>query len=179
VVEHPGLVEERLGYGEGSPRIAWEEYPFGQLGGGHQVQGADGVLQGHAPTIDGRTSVEDCAEGPMASRRTTPKELPDAVRDAVERTVQATVGSAGRTRDRAQGAVDDLVETVDDLVKGSRQAVRGALDERLPATQDDVRALRSELRAIGRRLDAIEERLPAPRARKASAGGSSGSRRRK
>ena len=84
----------------------------------------------------------------MASRRTTPKELPDAVREAVERTVQATAGSAGRTRDRAQGAVDELVETVDELVKGGRQVVRGALDERLPATQDDVRALHSELRDV-------------------------------
>jgi hypothetical protein len=85
----------------------------------------------------------------MAGRRTNPKELSDAVRDAVERTVQATVGSAERTRD-----------TVDDLVKGSRKAVADALDERRPATHEDIRELQAELRAIGRRLDAIEERLP-------------------
>jgi polyhydroxyalkanoate synthesis regulator phasin len=85
----------------------------------------------------------------VARRRTNPKELSDAVRDAVDRTVQATVGSAERTRD-----------TVDDLVKGSRKAVADALDERRPATHEDIRELKAELRAIGRRLDAIEERLP-------------------
>jgi DNA-directed RNA polymerase subunit F len=90
----------------------------------------------------------------MARRRTKPKELPDALREAVERTVQATVGSAERTR-----------ETVDDLVKGSRRAVAGAIDERRPATGEDIREIRAELRAIGRRLDAIEERLPAKRKR--------------
>ena len=67
--------------------------------------------------------------------------------------MQATVGSAGRTRDRAQGTMDDLVD-----------AVRGAIDDRLlPATNEDMRELKAELRAIGRRLDAIEKKLPARR----------------
>jgi polyhydroxyalkanoate synthesis regulator phasin len=99
----------------------------------------------------------------MAGRRTTPRELQEAVRDAVERTVQATVGSAGRTRNRAQGAVDDLVGTVDELVRGAEAGLaksRRAVTDALPATQEDVRALRTELRRIGRRLDAIEARLP-------------------
>jgi polyhydroxyalkanoate synthesis regulator phasin len=74
------------------------------------------------------------------------------VREAVEKTMQATVGSAGRTRNRAQGTVDDLVD-----------AVRGAIDDRLPATGDDIRELKAELRAIGRRLDALEKKLPASR----------------
>ncbi len=73
--------------------------------------------------------------------------------------MQATVGSAGRTRDRAQGTVDDLVD-----------AVRGAIDDRLPPTNEDMRELKAELRAIGRRLDAIEERLPKKRG---ASGGSS------
>jgi hypothetical protein len=101
------------------------------------------------------------------------------VREAVERTVQATVGSAGRTRNRAQGAVDDLAETVDELVRGaesglarSGRAVRGAI----PATQDDLRAIRAELRAIGRRLESIEERLPARRKRSSSGKTRSGGR---
>ena len=97
--------------------------------------------------------------GQLASRRTTPKELPDAVREAVERTVQSTVGSARDTRHRAQGAVDELVEAA---VSRSR-AAREAIDDRLPATQDDVKGLRAELRRIARRLDAIEERLPPSR----------------
>jgi polyhydroxyalkanoate synthesis regulator phasin len=106
----------------------------------------------------------------VARRRTTPKELPDAVRDAVERTVQSTVGSAKDTRDRAQGAVDELVEAA---VTRSR-AARHAIDDRLPATHEDINEISVELRRIARRLDAIEKRLPAPRSR---AGG--GSQRRK
>src|SRR5215203_542993 len=107
----------------------------------------------------------------VAKRRTTPKELPDAVREAVDRTLQATRGSAVQTRDRAQGAVDDLVDTVDDLVKEAegrlvrgRRAAARAIDDVRPVTNDDLRELRSELRRIGRRLDAIEERLPAKKA---------------
>ncbi len=98
----------------------------------------------------------------MAERR----DISDALREAVERTVQATV----ETRDRAQGAASDLSSSVDDLLKGAekgltrrRHSVRAAVGERLPATQDDVKAMRAELRRIAQRLDAIEERLPAPR----------------
>jgi len=106
----------------------------------------------------------------VARKRTPAKELPDAVREAVDRTVQATRGSAQQTRDRAQGAVDELVETVDDLVKEAegrltrgRRAAARAIDDVRPVTQEDLRALHAELRRIGRRLDAIEERLPAKR----------------
>ena len=92
----------------------------------------------------------------MAKRRTSPSDIPDALREAVERTVEATRGSAQETRDRAQSALDEVVETLG----RSRSAVLGALDERRPATQEDVKELKAELRKIGRRLDAIEERLP-------------------
>jgi len=91
----------------------------------------------------------------------------DNLRDAVERTVEATLGSAGRSRSAAQGALDDLVDSVEELRKGAEQRLsRGrrsmteALEGRRPATYDDVKELRAELRAIGRRLDSIEERLP-------------------
>jgi polyhydroxyalkanoate synthesis regulator phasin len=100
----------------------------------------------------------------MASRRSSPKDVSDAVRDAVERTVQAGAGSAERGRDRAQGALDDVVDRVRDAeasISKSRRAVAGAVEDRLPATQADLRELKAELRKIGRRLDAIEERLPA------------------
>jgi polyhydroxyalkanoate synthesis regulator phasin len=107
----------------------------------------------------------------MARRPANPKELPDALREAVERTVESTLGSAGRSRDAAQGALDDLAETVEDLRKGaeqriarSRRAVAEAIDTRRPATYEDVRELKAELRAIGRRLDKIEARLPKGRA---------------
>jgi hypothetical protein len=108
----------------------------------------------------------------MAKRPAKPSELPDALRDAVERTVDATLGSAGRSREAAQGALDDLVGTVDELRRGAeqrisrgRRSVAGAIEGRRLATHDDIAALRAELRSIGRRLDAIEERLPAKRKR--------------
>jgi polyhydroxyalkanoate synthesis regulator phasin len=92
----------------------------------------------------------------MAKKRSTPGDIPDALREAVERTVEATRGSAQETRDRAQGVVDEVVEALEK----SRSAVLGAFEERRPATQEDVKELKTELRKIGRRLDAIEERLP-------------------
>jgi hypothetical protein len=111
----------------------------------------------------------------VARRRTDPRELPDALREAVERTVESTLGSAGRSRDAAQGALDDLAETVDDLRRGaedrlarSRKAVAEVIDTRRPATYEDIRDLQKELRAIGRRLDAIEQRLPAARKKPAA-----------
>jgi hypothetical protein len=101
----------------------------------------------------------------------------DNLREAVERTVEATLGSAGRSRSAAQGALDDLVDSVEDLRKGAEQRLargREALEGRRPATHDDVRELRAELRAIGRRLDRIEERLPKRRGAGSSAKRSSG-----
>jgi polyhydroxyalkanoate synthesis regulator phasin len=121
----------------------------------------------------------------MARRRTPPPPVPDAVREAVQRTVHATLGQAqqareetrGRAKDartRAQAAVDDVVkgarttrgraqEAVEGVVKGAEtvgERVREALDEARPASHDDMNELRGELRAINRRLDAIEKRLP-------------------
>jgi hypothetical protein len=91
-----------------------------------------------------------------------PRDIPDALRDAVDRTFRATVD----TRDRAQGAAGGITDAVDDLLKGaernlsrSRRSVRSAVEDRLPATQDDMKALRAELRRIARRLESIERRL--------------------
>ena len=101
----------------------------------------------------------------------------DNLRDAVERTVEATIGYAERSRSAAQGALDDLVDSVEDLRKGAeerlargRKSMTEALEGRRPATSDDIKELRAELRAIGRRLDKIEERLPK---RRSSGAGSS------
>jgi hypothetical protein len=108
----------------------------------------------------------------MAKRPGKPGDLPESLRDAVERTVEATLGSAGRGREAAQGALDDLAGTVDELRRGaedrlsrSRRSVTDAIEGRRLATHDDIGDLKAELRAISRRLDAIEERLPAKRSR--------------
>ncbi len=109
----------------------------------------------------------------MAKRPSTPGDL----RDAVERTVQATLGSAGRQRERTQGALDDLAGTVDQLRRGAEAGLargRRAIEERRPATSEDIQELKAELRRIGRRLDEIEERLPVKPSggkRSASSGG--------
>jgi hypothetical protein len=121
----------------------------------------------------------------MAKRPGKPSDVPEALRDAVERTVEATLGSAGRGRDAAQGALDDLAGTVEELRRGaedrlsrSRRSVAEAIEGRRLATYDDIGELKAELRAIGRRLDAIEERLPAKRTRSGakSAAGTTGER---
>jgi polyhydroxyalkanoate synthesis regulator phasin len=95
---------------------------------------------------------------------------PTNLRDAVEKTVEATLGSAERSRSAAQGALDDLVESVEDLRKGAeerlsrgRRSMADVIEGRRPATSEDIKELKAELRAIGRRLDKIEERLPAKR----------------
>jgi polyhydroxyalkanoate synthesis regulator phasin len=91
------------------------------------------------------------------------QQVPDAVRDAVERTIQATVGSAQITRERAQEAVDEIVRGAGAGAESLRDRIAEAFDERRPATHDDLKEIRSELRAIGKRLDSIEKRLPAKR----------------
>jgi chromosome segregation ATPase len=112
----------------------------------------------------------------MAKGPSTPGDL----RDAVERTVQATLGSAERQRERTQGALDDLAGTVDQLRRGAEAGLargRRAIEERRPATSEDIRELKTELRRIGRRLDQIEERLPAKRSGGAKRSASSGAKR--
>ena len=102
----------------------------------------------------------------MARRPSRSTELPDSLREAVERTVDATLGSAGRSRNAAQGALDDMVQSVDELRRGAEERLakgRRSIEGRRPANLDDIRELKRELRALGRRLDAIEERLPAKR----------------
>jgi hypothetical protein len=106
----------------------------------------------------------------------------DNLREAVERTVEATLGSAERSRSAAQGALDDLVDSVEELRKGAEQQLaRGrrsmteAFEGRRPATYDDIKDVRAELRAIGRRLDKIEEALPTGRAGGGSSAKHSGS----
>ena len=95
----------------------------------------------------------------------------DNLRDAVERTVEATLGSAEKSRSAAQGAIDDLVDSVEDIRKGAEQRLargRRSIEGRRPATYDDIKELQAELRAIGRRLDRLEEQVPKRRSSSSS-----------
>ncbi len=101
----------------------------------------------------------------MASkRRPGPQQVSDAVREAVERTVQATVGSAQLTRERAQEAVDEVVRSAEAGASSVRGRLVEALEDRRPVTYQDLEPLKKDMRAILRRLDEIEKRLPAKRA---------------
>ena len=138
MVEHPRLVEHGLGHRQRAVRIAGQQHPLGE-----PVRGAQMDRRGRHARGTSRLH-----RGHGAERR----DIPDALREAVDRTVRATVD----TRVRAQDAVDELTGTVDQVVKGaeknitrSRRTVRAAVEERLPATQDDVKAIRASLRRIG------------------------------
>lgn len=81
------------------------------------------------------------------------RDIQEALREAVDRTVRTTVG----TGQRAQGAAGGVV---DDLLRGAERSLTRGVRDLLPASQDDIRALRDELDRIDRRLEAIERRLP-------------------
>src|SRR4051812_14199364 len=100
----------------------------------------------------------------MARRRPTPQRLPDAVREAVERTIQTTLGGAQQTRGRAQGAIDEVVQGAEAGAKTVRARVRDVM----PATSDDIQALRAQIRALERRLDALEKGSPKPKPKRTS-----------
>jgi hypothetical protein len=108
----------------------------------------------------------------MARRRPQTPQIPDAVREAVERTVQATVGGAKEAqentnrrasgvRTRAASALDDIAKSAEAGAEVVQKRVREALEDARPATHDDVKAILKELRALNRRVAALEERLPA------------------
>ncbi|PZR67748.1 MAG: hypothetical protein DLM63_05520 [Solirubrobacterales bacterium] len=83
------------------------------------------------------------------ARKARGAEAADAVRGAVDRTFQATVGQAQITRERAQELVDELT--------GAAGRVRAVLDDVLvQSAGDDLRSLREELRALERRVRALE-----------------------
>jgi polyhydroxyalkanoate synthesis regulator phasin len=92
----------------------------------------------------------------------------DTLRNAVERTLAATAGSATETRDRAQGLLDDVVRRG----PGAREQVARRSEEattRLAEAIGDLRAADGEgLDQLTVRLAAIEDRLQAVETRLAA-----------
>ena len=90
--------------------------------------------------------------GPDPNEKATEGGLADALRTAVERTMQATAGSAAETRERASELVDEVVR------RG-----RGARDEIARRGQEaGVELARRGQEAtgeVGRRLELLEKRL--------------------
>lgn len=86
----------------------------------------------------------------MASRQ-RPREAADAVRSAVDRTVNATVGGASVTRERAQDLVDEVAQAA--------TRVREVIDDLRLATGEDLRTVHDDIRALERRVAALEHTL--------------------
>lgn len=89
----------------------------------------------------------------MASRQ-RPRDAADAVRGAVDRTVNATVGGASVTRERAQDLVDEVAQAAG--------RVREVIDDLRLATGEDLRAFHDDLAALERRVAALEKTLAGP-----------------
>ena len=92
---------------------------------------------------------------------TSDRGVGDALREAIERTWQATAGSAVSTRDRAGGLVDELArrgrDARDELAR--RGQVAGA--ELARRGQDAGAELTRRLETLERRLAEVEENLRA------------------
>ena len=88
----------------------------------------------------------------QASERGSEGGVADALRAAVERTMQATAGSAVTTRERATELVDDVVrlgrDARDELARRGQEAGAGLARRGQEATGE-----------VGRRLEALERRL--------------------
>src|SRR5256885_12853307 len=111
----------------------------------------------------GRTRRPAKATGPASAtrkrtsakrgRRTPAKGAPEAVRRAVERTVQSTVGSAGLTRDRAQEIVDEVVRRAEQSAARAGRGVRESVG----------RAGHRQAEAAAGVGDILPEAIPDPR----------------
>jgi polyhydroxyalkanoate synthesis regulator phasin len=122
--------------------------------------------------------------------------VPDAVRRAVERTFQSTLGSSPITRERAQELADDVLRRAEESAaragRGVRQAgqrqreaaagaaagvgdrLRDAIAEIRSIGGDELSQLRAEVETLRRRVDELERRLGASGAearRKPESGG--------
>src|SRR4051812_45245554 len=79
----------------------------------------------------------------------------DRVRGAVERTFQATSGSAGPARDAGRSVLDELASAA--------QRIRESFDDL--RVLEDVRGLRSEIEALSKRVAELERAAAAPAAK--------------
>ncbi|MEX0992441.1 MAG: hypothetical protein WDZ37_00430 [Solirubrobacterales bacterium] len=105
--------------------------------------------------------------------------VPDAVRRAVERTIESTLGSGAQTRERAQDLVDDVLRRAEqgaaratrgvrevtgkqrEAASGAGGRLRTAVQDLRLATGDDVRELRAAVERLDRRVAKLEKKLGA------------------
>jgi polyhydroxyalkanoate synthesis regulator phasin len=89
---------------------------------------------------------------PSASRKSG--NVPEAVRRAVEKTVQSTLGTAGASRERAQQLADDVLRraSVADRLRDAIQDLRT-----MSSAGDDIKELRAEVVALRKRVQQLEK----------------------
>jgi polyhydroxyalkanoate synthesis regulator phasin len=103
--------------------------------------------------------------------------VPDAVRRAVERTFQSTLGSSPLTRERAQELADDVLRRAEESAvragRGVRKAgvrqreaaagvgdrLRDAIAEIRSIGGDEIGQLRAEVQRLKLRVDELEQKL--------------------
>jgi hypothetical protein len=103
-----------------------------------------------------------------------PADIVEAVRGAVERTLQATTGGTEGARDRGRNLLDD--------VASAAQRIRESFDDL--RVLEDVRGLRAEIEALSRRVAELEKKqaaaaTPAPRAAAGTRSGTTTARTRR
>lgn len=82
--------------------------------------------------------------------------LPDAVRRAVERTFQSTLGSRALSRERAQELVDEVVRQAE---AGAARAGRGVREAGHRLTGSETEDLKGEVERLRRRVNRLEREL--------------------
>jgi polyhydroxyalkanoate synthesis regulator phasin len=124
----------------------------------------------------------------VASRSKKATGVPDAVRRAVERTFQSTLGSGPLTRERAQELADDVLRRAEEGAvragRGVRKAgvrqreaaagvgdrLRDAITEIRSIGGDEISQLRSEVEQLRRRVDDLERQLAARKTKSPKSG---------
>ncbi len=90
------------------------------------------------------------------------KSMPDSLLDAVERTFQNTLGSAGLNRDSAKDLVDEVVRRSGEGAAAATEfgsRIRDSIKDLRLATGDDIKRIQAELEEMKKRLTALEEAI--------------------
>jgi polyhydroxyalkanoate synthesis regulator phasin len=129
----------------------------------------------------------------MARGSKSAAKLPDALRRAVERTFQSTVGSAGISRERAQELVDGALHRAEESAaragRGVREAghrqrdaaagvggrVKGLIGDLGGGDDEEIAQLRAEVDRLRRRVEEIDRKLSAKRTTTRGKGSRTGS----
>jgi polyhydroxyalkanoate synthesis regulator phasin len=112
-----------------------------------------------------------------ASRRDQGKNVPDALRKAVERTFAATAESAAQSRDRAGEVLDEVArrgrearDNVSGRTREARESSSGAaarvieaIEGMRLASREDVKALSDEVAELSRRVSKLEAKSEKPK----------------